>query len=224
MTRSSIVISPELADYIVAANPPEHEALKLCREETADHPRASMQISPEQGAFMHFITRLIDARIAVEIGVFTGYSALTTALALRANAGPGARLFALDMSHKYLNIAQKYWEMANVSEYIVPMVAPAEQSLNELLDQGYEGRVDFVFIDANKKGYLEYLPYAKKLLRPSGLMMFDNVLQLGRVADEAEQSDITNAMRDLVKIIKEDASLEECLLGIGDGILMARKK
>lgn len=224
MTRSSISLTPELIDYIIDANPTEHEALTLCRVETANHPKARMQISPEQGAFMSFLIRLIDARIAVEIGVFTGYSALTTALALRTNAGPGARLFALDISHSYLDIAKKYWEMAQVTEAIVPMIAPAKTSLQSLIEGGYEGKIDFIFIDADKKGYLDYLPLAKKLLRAGGLMMFDNALQGGRVADATNNDEEVIALRELVQLVRGDPKLDECFIGIADGLFLARKK
>lgn len=224
MTRSSISLTPELIDYIIAANPAEHEALSLCRSETASHPKARMQISPEQGAFMSFLIRLIDARIAVEVGVFTGYSALTTALALRTNAGPGARLFALDISHAYLDIAKKYWEMAQVTEAIVPMIAPAKTSLHSLIEEGYEGKIDFIFIDADKKGYLDYLPLAKKLLRAGGLMMFDNALQGGRVADATNNDEEVIALRELVQLVRADPKLDECFIGIADGLFLARKK
>lgn len=224
MTRSSISLTPEIIDYIIAANPIENETLRLCRLETANHPRGKMQISPEQGAFMSFLLRLIDARIAVEVGVFTGYSSLATALALRANAGPGARLFALEISHAYLNIAKKYWEMAQVTDTIVPMIAPAISSINTLLESGYEGKIDFIFIDADKKKYLDYLPLAKKLLRSGGLLMFDNALLNGRVADAANTDEEVIALRELVQIIKSDPKLDECFIGIGDGLLLARKK
>lgn len=224
MTRSSISLTPEIIDYIIAANPIENDVLSLCRAETANHPRGNMQISPEQGAFMSFLLRLIDARIAVEVGVFTGYSSLTTALALRTNAGPGARLFALDISHAYLDIAKKYWEMAEVSGVIVPMIAPAKSSLSELLESGYEGKIDFIFIDADKKGYLDYLPLAKKLLRAGGLVMFDNALLNGRVADTSNTDEEVIALRELVQLVKSDPKLDECFIGVGDGLLLARKK
>jgi len=224
MTRSSISLTPELIDYIVAANPSENEVLKLCRTETASHPKGKMQISPEQGAFMAFLVRLIGARIAVEVGVFTGYSSLTTALALRANAGPGARLFALDVSNSFIAKAKKYWELAQVSEAIVPMVAPAKVSLENLIDSGYEGKVDFIFIDADKKGYLDYLPLAKRLLSVGGIMIFDNALLGGRVADIANTDAEVIALRQLVELVRYDEKLDECFIGIADGLLIARKK
>lgn len=224
MTKSSLNLTPQIIDYIVSSNPPEHEVLERCRIETEAIPRAQMQISPEQGAFMSFLIRLIDARIAIEVGVFTGYSALVTSLALRANAGPGAKLFALDISHKYMQKAQEYWQAADVNNYIVPRIGPAAQSLEALIDEGYAGRVDFIFIDADKVGYLNYLVLAKRLLRPGGIMLFDNVLRGGEVANPLALDDATVAMRKLIPLAHEDANYDTCMVGVGDGLLMMRKK
>ncbi len=224
MTRSSLSLSPEIIDYIIAANPKEHAVLEKCRLETALIPNSQMQISPEQGSFMSFLIRLIDARLAVEVGVFTGYSALATALALRANAGPGARLFALDVSHKYMDIAKSYWKEAGVQDAITPMVGAAKDNLLQLIETGYAGKIDFIFIDADKVGYLEYLPLGKKLLRPGGLMLFDNVLRLGKVADKTIDDEATVAMRDLVPLAHEDPKFEASMVGVGDGLLMVRRK
>ena len=223
MTRETITLTPEIFNYINAINYDEHEALKLCREETAAHPRGNLQSAREQGGFMAFMIRLIEARIAVEIGVFTGYSALTTALALRKSAGPGAKMFALDMSHKYIDIAQKYWSMAGVDDVIEPRIGQAEEKLDELLAEGYKTNVDFVFIDADKAKYPVYYEKALELLRPGGLMIFDNMLRRGRVvAPEADDKE-TNAIVDLTKAIMEDARVTANLVAIGDGLLMARK-
>lgn len=224
MTRSSLSLTPEILDYIIAANPIEHPVLEKCRLETAQIPNSQMQISPEQGSFMSFLIRLIDARLAVEVGVFTGYSALATALALRANAGPGARLFALDVSHKYMDIAKNYWAEAGALDAIVPMVGAAKDSLGQLIESGYAGKIDFIFIDADKVGYLEYLPLGKRLLRPGGLMLFDNVLREGKVADEAVTDEATKAMRQLVPLCHEDPKFEASMVGVGDGLLMVRRK
>lgn len=223
MTRQSIQITDELLDYIHTSNPPEHEVLTKCRLETANHVRSNMQISPEQGAFMSFMIRLIDARLAVEVGVFTGYSALATILALQKNAGPGAKLFALDVSHTYLDTAKQYWAEAKVDDLIETRIAPAKDSLQALIDEGYKGKIDFIFIDADKKGYLDYLPLGKILLRNGGLMLFDNVLRNGLVVDENTQDEAALAMRELKLLASADDGLEVCMLGIGDGILMARK-
>ncbi|WP_240006603.1 O-methyltransferase [Pseudaquidulcibacter saccharophilus] len=223
MTRETITLTPEIFNYINEINYDEHEAQKLCREETAEHPRGNLQIAREQGGFMAFMVRLIEARIAVEIGVFTGYSALTTALALRKSAGPGAKMFALDMSHKYIDIAKKYWAMAGVDDVIEPRIGQAEEKLDELIAEGYKANVDFVFIDADKAKYPVYYEKALELLRPGGLMIFDNMLRHGKVvAPEADDKE-TNAIVNLTKAIMEDPRVTANLVGIGDGLLMARK-
>lgn len=223
MTRSSITLTQPIIDYINQANRDEHEALKVCREETANHPRAKMQISPEQGSFMSFLIRLIDARIAVEVGVFTGYSALVSALALRANAGPGAKLFALDMSHEYIKIANKYWEMASMQNTIEPRVGQAIDSLQKLLDEGYKGRVDFIFIDADKAKYPQYYEKALELLRVGGLMLFDNMLREGKVTAPADDDKASHALIKLAQDIKNDKRVDCNFVGVGDGILMVKK-
>lgn len=224
MTRQSINLTDELVQYIINHNPTEHEALVNCREDAANHPRGHYQISPEQGSFMGFLVRMLDARIAVEIGVFTGYSALVTALALTKNAGPGARLFALDISHEYLKLAQKYWQMAQVEKYITPMQGEADQSVEKLLEMGYEGKVDFVFIDADKAKYPLYYELGLRLMRKSGVMVFDNMLREGRVINPAEDDKISPIINELNAFAQTDKRVEACLVGIGDGLLMCKKR
>lgn len=221
---TSFALSPALVSYLAAVNPPEHPALAACREATAMHPAARMQISAEQGAFMAFLLRLIDARLAVEVGVFTGYSALAAALALRANAGPGARLFALDVSEEFTSLAKPHWEAAGVSSLIDLRVAPAAESLDGLLAEGFAGRIDFIFVDADKPGYPTYYEQGLALLRPGGLMLFDNVLWSGAVADPADQSSNTNALRAIAATAREDARVEATMVAVGDGVLMVRKR
>jgi caffeoyl-CoA O-methyltransferase len=223
MTRETINLTPEIFNYINGTNYPEHEALKLCREETAEHPRSGLQIAREQGGFMAFMVRLIEARIAVEIGVFTGYSALTTALALRKSAGPGAKMFAFDMSHKYIDIAKKYWSMAGVDDVIEPRIGQAEEKLDELIAEGYKTNVDFVFIDADKAKYPIYYEKALELLRPGGLMIFDNMLRRGRVLTPDADDKETTVIVELTQNIMKDPRVTANLVGIGDGLLMARK-
>lgn len=223
MTRETININSDVIGYINNTNYPEHEALKLCREETLAHPRANLQIAPEQGSFLGFLVRLIEARIAVEIGVFTGYSSLATALSLVKSAGPGAKLFAVDMSHKYIDIAKKYWEKGNVAEFIEPRVGQADEKLQELIDEGYKGVVDFVFIDADKARYPVYYELALEMLRPGGLMVFDNMLRHGSVVAPEEGDEITPKIIELSQNIMSDSRVTAELVGIGDGMLLARK-
>ncbi len=220
---TSFSISPEVIAYLAAANPPEHPALSACRIATKGHPRSIMQISAEQGAFMSFLIRLIDARLAVEVGVFTGYSALLTALALRANAGPGARLFAFDISSEFTDLAIPHWESAHVRDAIDLRIAPASQSLDALTQEGYGGKIDFIFVDADKPGYADYYEKGLALLRVGGLMLFDNVLWGGAVADLTKTDPETVALREIVAAAHTDPRVHASVVAIGDGILMVRK-
>jgi O-methyltransferase len=223
MSRS-FTLPPPIIDYLAAVNPPEHPALTACREETAAHPMARMQISREQGAFLHFLVRLIDARIAVEIGVFTGYSALVTALALRANAGPGAHLIALDVAREFTDLAHPHWKAAGVDTAIDLRIAPATESLTALVDEGYAGKVDFIFVDADKTGYSAYLEAGIGLLRPGGLMVFDNVLWSGAVTDNNVTDPDTSALRAVAVAAQQDARVEATMVAIGDGLLLVKKR
>lgn len=220
---TSFALTPDLIAYLTAHNPQEHPALVACRIETALHPKAMMPVSVEQGAFMTFLIRLIDARLAVEVGVFTGYSALVTALALRANAGPGARLFALDVSSEFTDLAKPYWQAACVDTAIDLRIAPASDSLDALVDEGYKGRIDFIFIDADKLGYAQYYEKGLSLLRTGGVMLFDNVLWSGAVTNPQDESEETTALREVVQNAQIDPRVHATVVAIGDGILMVRK-
>jgi O-methyltransferase len=220
---SSFALPPDVITYLADHNPPQHPALVACREQTATHARAVMQISVEQGAFMTFLIRLIDARLAVEIGTFTGYSALITALALRANAGPGARLFALDVSKEFTDLAIPHWRAAAVESAIDLRIAPANESLDALMSEGYQGRIDFIFVDADKPGYTTYYEKGLSLLRTGGVMLFDNVLWSGAVTNPQDQSEETVALRAVVQNAQADPRVHATLVAIGDGILMVRK-
>lgn len=224
MTKNSLDLSPKTINFLIENNYEECEALRLCREETAQHPRSNYQISREQGPFLSFMTRFNDSRIAIEIGVFTGYSALITAKALTKNAGPSAKLFALDISHEYLEIAQKYWQMANMDKYIKPMIGDALLSLNELLEHGYEGRIDQIFIDADKARYQDYYEIGHKLLRKSGLMIFDNMFLSGRAIEPKDDDKQGLALKSFADFAKTDNRFENCLISVGDGILLSKKK
>jgi O-methyltransferase len=220
----SFGLTPQIVSYLARTNPPEHPALARCRTETASHPRARMQISAEQGAFLQFLVRLSDARIAVEVGVFTGYSALATVLALRANAGPGAHLIALDVSREYTDLARDYWREAAVEDLIDLRIAPASETLAALAAEGYAGKVDFMFVDADKPGYLDYLEQGIGLLRRGGLMVFDNVLWSGAVADPGQTDADTQALRAVAEAAQNDPRVEATMTALGDGLLLVRKR
>ncbi|MFY7760032.1 class I SAM-dependent methyltransferase [Aquidulcibacter sp.] len=220
---SSFTLSAPIINYLAEVNQAEHPALTACRTETASHPKAMMQISAEQGAFMSFLIRQLDARLAVEVGVFTGYSALVTALALRQNAGPGGKLFALDISEEFTDLAKTYWHQAGVESTIDLRIAPAGDSLTALANEGYAGKIDFMFVDADKPGYLDYYEKGLTLLRTGGVMLFDNVLWSGAVADPSDQSIETVALRELAAHAKEDPRVRAVMVAIGDGLLLVTK-
>ncbi len=177
MSRRTLTLDDRLHDYVLAHNR-EHPELAKLREATASHPRAGMQISPEQGALLQMLVRLINARRTIEIGVFTGYSALAVALALP----PDGRILACDVSDEYTRVGRPYWERAGVVDKIDLVLEPALHTLDARLATGEAGHYDFAFIDADKSNYDGYYERCLKLLRIGGLIAIDNVLWSGRVA------------------------------------------
>ena len=220
VTRRSIELTDELADYLVEVSVREPDVLRRLREETAGLPDPEMQIGPEQGQLMALLVELIGARRAIEIGTFTGYSALVVALALPEDG----RLIACDVSEEWTAIARRYWEEAGVAHKIDLRLAPALQTLDELLDEGSAGTFDFAFIDADKEGYDAYYERCLALLRPGGLIAVDNTLWSGRVADPAVDDADTGAIRAFNDKLKGDARVSLSLVPIGDGLTLARKR
>lgn len=198
--------------------------LARCRAETQSMPQAQMQISPEQGAFMAAIVRMIGARRAFEIGVFTGYSALVTALTMKEAQGPGARLLACDVSAEWATKAQTYWRDAGVDGMIDLTIQPAVETLDQRLAAREAGAYDFGFIDADKTGYDAYYERGLKLLRKGGVMLFDNMLWSGQVADPADKSADTIALRALAAKAKADDRVHAAMTAVGDGVLMVVKR
>jgi predicted O-methyltransferase YrrM len=179
-----------------------------------------MQISPEQGQFMALLLKLIGARRCVEVGVFTGYSSLCTALALPDDG----HIVACDVSEKWTSIARRYWREAGVERKVDLRLAPALQTLDALLAAGEAGRFDFAFVDADKENYAGYYERVLELLRPNGLLMFDNTLWSGRVAD-AKHTDVdTVALRALNEQLHRDERIDVSLTPIGDGLTLVRKR
>ena len=222
---TSLALSPEIVAYLAAANPPEHPVLTRCRAETSAMGGVSiMQISAEQGAFMQLIARMLGAKRAFEVGVFTGYSALATALTLRELHGRDAYLLACDISEDWTNKARAFWKDAGVDGAIDLRVAPATETLDERLAAGEGGSYDLGFIDADKTGYGAYYERGLQLLRPGGVMLFDNVLWSGAVSDSANQTPDTVALRALAQTARGDARVHAVMAGIGDGLLMCLKK
>jgi caffeoyl-CoA O-methyltransferase len=221
---TSLGLSPDLVRYLAQTNPAEHPALVRCREETARMPGAGMQISPEQAVFMQFVARLIGARRAFEVGVFTGYSALATALALKEMHPIGGRLLACDVSVEWTTKARDYWREANVDDVIELVIAPALETLDARIAAGEAGGYDFGFIDADKTGYDAYYERGLELLRQGGVMLFDNMLWAGRVADPADTTPDTTALRALAVKARADNRVHAAMAGIGDGLLMVVKR
>lgn len=183
-----------------------------------------MQISPEQGALMQVLARATNARVAVEVGVFTGYSSTATALALKAGHGDAARLYACDISEEFVGRARRTWRAAGVEDVIETRIGPAADSLTRLLEEGLRGSVDFAFIDADKTGYDAYYELCLQLLRPGGLMLIDNMLWDGKVADPAVTDADTAALRSLAEKIARDERVDMTLATIGDGLSVVVKR
>lgn len=221
---SSLGLTPDVVRYLADVNPPEHPVLARCREETQRMPLALMQISPEQGAFMQIIARMVRARRAFEIGVFTGYSSLAVALAMKDMHGGDAKLIACDISEEWTSKARRYWREADVEGIIDLNIAPATETLDRRLAAREEGTYDLGFIDADKPAYDQYYERGLRLLRSGGVMLFDNVLWSGKVADPKETDESTVALRALAKKIRDDARVHSAMAAIGDGILFAIKK
>jgi len=179
-----------------------------------------MQIAPEQGQLMGLLARLVGARQAIEVGVFTGYSSLCVAQALPADG----RLVACDVNAEWTAVARRYWAEAGVSDRVELRLAPAIQTLQSLLDNGEAGQFDFAFIDAHKPEYTDYYELILELLRPGGLVAVDNVLWSGRVADPADQTEDTVAIRAFNERLATDDRIDLSVVPIGDGLTLARKR
>ena len=219
MSRRTLLADPALYDYALAHTLREHPEQTALREATASHPLAMMQIAPEQGQFMALLAKSIGARRAIEIGVFTGYSALSVALALPADGS----LVACDISDENVRIGVPFWQRAGVADRIDLRIAPAAETLRALLASGGAGQHDFVFIDADKSSYDTYYELALALLRPGGLVVVDNTLWGGAVARPAE-SDDTRAIQALNAKIHGDERVDMALLPFSDGVTLARKR
>lgn len=215
-----VTLNDHLQQYIVDNSVREPTLLVQLRAETAQLAQASMQIGAEQGQFMALLAKLIGARRCLEIGVFTGYSSLVVALALP-NDG---KIVACDVSEEWTAIARRYWTLAGVDHKIDLRLRRATRTLDELIDAGESGSYDYAFIDADKTNYDAYYERVLTLLRPGGLVLLDNVLWSGRVADPAVTDADTVALRELNAKVHRDERVDVSLVGIGDGLLLARKR
>jgi caffeoyl-CoA O-methyltransferase len=217
MSARTITLTDELLAYVNSVGVREPAVLRKLREETAPLPQHDMQIGPMQGAFMSLLVRLIGARNCLEVGTFTGYSSTVVALALPDDG----KLLCCDVSREWTDVARRYWAEAGVADKIELRLAPAVETLDQLLAEGQEGSFDFAFIDADKTGYDAYYERALRLVRRGGLIAIDNTLQHGRVVDASSDSDNVRAVRALNQKIRDDDRVEMVLLPLADGLTLA---
>ncbi|MCG8691761.1 MAG: class I SAM-dependent methyltransferase [Minwuiales bacterium] len=206
--------------YMLEVGVREPDILARLRAETEPLPLSIMQISPDQGAFMAMLVKLLDMRRILEIGVFTGYSSLAMALALPDDG----RITALDVSEEWTAIARRYWREAGVADKIDLQLAPALDSLDSLLEQGEAETYDFAFIDADKENYPHYYERSLQLVRPGGLIAIDNAFHLGRVVDPARGNAETPVIDRLNRAIRDDDRVDIAMTPIGDGIMFCRRR
>jgi predicted O-methyltransferase YrrM len=216
MSRRSISLTDEVYEYLLDISLREPDILKRLREETAKLPNAQMQISPEQGQFMALLVKLTGAKKIMELGTFTGYSALVMALALPEKG----RLIACDVDAETTGIAQRYWKEAGVADKVELHLAPALKTMSKQKEASF----DMMFIDADKQTYPQYYEEALRLLRSGGLIMVDNALGGGRVADPNENSPHTEGIRNVLIKAHTDERVDVSLLPVGDGLLLARNR
>ena len=220
MTKKTLGLNNQLYDYLLSVSLREPDILQQLREETAHLPNAIMQIAPEQGQFMTLLVQLLGATKTLEVGVFTGYSSLCVALALP----PNGKIVACDVSEEYTAIARRYWEAAGVADKIDLRLAPALETLDELLAAGLAGTFDFAFIDADKRNYEGYYERSLQLIRPGGLIAIDNVLWSGRVAEPQAQDNQTQVIRALNEKLHDDKRITLSMVPIADGLTLALKR
>jgi predicted O-methyltransferase YrrM len=212
---------PEAVErYVADQMTPQTSLQQRLRAETAKLPNGGMQISADQGALFALLVRTIGARRAVEIGTFTGYSALAVAQALPADG----RLICCDVSEEWTNVARRYWDEAGLTKKIELRLGPALDTLAALLRAGGSGSFDFAFIDADKSNYDAYYEACLKLVRAGGLITLDNMLWAGEVADPDVHDRDTDALRALNAKIRDDERVDACLLTVGDGVMVVRKR
>ena len=218
--KSWPTITGDLADYVDKNWLRDSPLKRRLREETAKLPQAGMQISAHQGQQMALLAKAIGARQAVEVGTFTGYSALCVAEALPADG----KLWCCDVSDAWTRIGRRYWKEAGVEDRIELTVGPAASTLDRLLAQGLGGQIDMAFIDANKNEYDAYYERCLELLRRGGLILIDNVLWGGSVVDRNDDSEDTKAIRALNAKLKGDERVDLTLFAVGDGMTCALKR
>ena len=219
MSSGILSYTSSLRQYVWQYGLREHPALKELRTETEKLPSSMMQICPEQGALMGNLIRLIAAKKTIEVGTYTGYSAMAVALALPDDG----EVVACDVSEEWTSVAKKAWEKAGIANKIDLQLAPASNTLDALLAEGKEGSFDFAFIDADKTNYQIYYEQCLKLIRQGGVIVIDNVLWGGAVTDSNRNDADTEAIRDLNQFIATDERVSISMIPVGDGLTVAVK-
>lgn len=220
MSSRNSYIPENVYDYILTNTLRDRPELKALRDETRDLPGAGMQISPDQGQFMALLVNLIGAKRAIEVGTFTGYSALVVSQALPEDG----KLVACDIDAEMPSIGQRHWEKAGIAAKVDLRIGPAADSLNALISEGGAGTYDIAFIDADKESYGVYYEKCLTLLRERGLILIDNVLWGGRTADPSNNDESTLAIRELTAKMHTDERVDFSLLPVGDGLSLAVKR
>jgi len=217
MSDKFTTLTPAVYEYLVAHGPAQDKALRDLAAETAElGPISRMQIAVEQGSLLTMLARLLGVRRAVEVGTFTGYSAISIARGL----APGGRLLCCDVSEEWAGIARRYWKQAGVDDRIDLRIAPALETLHALPPAA---EIDFAFVDADKPSYRAYYEELLPRNRPNGLIVFDNVLWSGRVADPSDHDESTDAIRALNDLVAADDRVDAVMLPVSDGITLVRK-
>jgi predicted O-methyltransferase YrrM len=219
LSRNYTPITDQLAEYIRGVTLREPESLRRLRASNENHPRAGLQIAPEQGQFLQFLTTLTGARRVIEVGVFMGYSSSWIALGMP----PGGKLIGCDNSEEYAAIARNTWREVGIEDRIDLRIGPALQTLDGLIAEGQSGAFDFIFIDADKTNYSNYYERSLTLLRPGGLIAADNTLKSGKVADPSNTEADTEGVRAFNRKLHTDDRIALTLATIGDGLTLACK-
>ena len=220
MSTKTILMDDQLLEYLRQNSVREPDVLRELREETQKLSNSGMQISPEQGQLMAMLVKLVNARKIVEIGTFTGYSSTVMALAMPEDS----QLIAFDISEEYTRTARRFWKKAGVDQRVKLVLGNAKESLKDFLQTGEQESVDLAFIDADKSSYAEYYECCLKLIRPGGLILVDNVLWSGQVADASNHDKDTEALRIFNAALSSDQRVDLCMVPIGDGLTIARKR
>jgi len=213
-------ITPAIYDYVVRLGVREPDVLRRLHHETAAMPEAEMMIPPEQGQFLNLLVKMINAKKTLDVGVFTGYSSLWTALALPDNG----QLFGCDVSGQWTSVAQRYWREAGVSHKCHLLLGPASETLDKLMRESHENTFDFAFIDADKVNYDDYYEKVLKLVRPGGVIAIDNVFRSGEVLDPTVAEPGTVSVTALNEKLSRDERISLAMLTVADGLTLAVKR